>query len=317
MASQEALREYYRGLIAEHGYASVQFGMGTSDLDSLFGQFKDFLSLCDEPDGQPFKDALTNVPPSGTRTIGGDYFVTRRQIGQVNPFSLNPSPATEDKDVAHIGPSSLALAEQRLPGGLPRVMRQFLNSCVELHETAKTASIPVLGALGLKEAILSPGPLNDQHVVRLLRYLGKAPLLADLHFDRSVVTLAAWESHPGLVGSPSDNGHGKSIDITTLDADAERALSTAINHYPGHAKFFLGAGQRRLPADIAGPSDGLPLLLHGVTNENPNEERYAAVVFMHPLAHYPGYVVPGPDETGIDGVRNFILRHGAVQEDVA
>lgn len=318
MASPEAERAYYTGLIKEHGFASVPFEITGADIDPLFQQFREFLNLCSEPNGQQFRDAIAEKPPEGCRTIGGDYFVTRRIRGEINPRALNQAPSTEDKDVGHIGPRSLVLAESRLRQRVPKIMRQFLNSCVELHEAAKTAVRPAYCALGLENVMFADNPLNDQHVVRLLRYLGTAGALkAGLHFDRSVGTLAAWESHPGLVGTQANNAQRSSLDIVTLDAAAERAFASPIRHRSGHAKLFLGAGYNRLPDSEYDKNGELPLLLHGVLNEQPDEERDAVVVFMHPLAHYPGYIVPGPDETGIDEVRSFILRRGAVQEDVA
>lgn len=313
MASQSLERQYAEGL-KEQGYAAVPFAINGADIDPLFEEFQDFLNLCEEPGGEKFADAIAYTPRN--RQSGGDYFVDRRRIGKVNPHAINQAPSTEDKDVAHIGPTSLALAERRLGRpGVPNLMRQFLGSCIELHSAAKDSARPVLGAVGLEDLFAAAAPV-DQHVVRLIRYLGTvADLQAGLHFDRCVATVAAWESHPGLVGISGQNGQRESQPVTVaeLDAAEQQALKTPIAHRSGEAKVFLGAGYNRMPQRIHEANGKLPLLLHGVVNERPQEERYAVVVFMHPPAGYPGYLVPDKYETGIEGVRAYLLN----QEEVA
>jgi hypothetical protein len=210
------------------------------------------------------------------------------------------------------------LAEQRIGGILPKIMHSFISSCVELHEAAKTGARPVFRALGIEQAMLAKDRLQDEHVVRLFRYLGtSAALKADLHFDRSAATVAAWESHPGLCGVPAQNAQRRSLDIQELDARAEAAVQTPINHRSGMAKVFLGAGYNRFPDDLYGQNGQLPLLLHGVVNERPAEERDAVVVFMHPPANYPGYSIPTPSETGLEDIREHILRRNPPHVEVA
>lgn len=317
MASIGAQREYYQDQLQERGYVSVAFGISGADIDPLFTQFREFLDLCSQPGGQQFSDALAYKPID--RSAGADGFMLRRRVGEVNPFSINPIPSTEDKDVAHIFPASIVRAEAYLGRfGLPAIMRKFLGSSIELHEAAKSCVRPVFKALGFEEALLAADKLDDQHVVRLLRYLGtSAALKAGLHFDRSWATLAAWESHPGLVGAPGNNAQRKSLDITGLEEMATNALATPIAHRTGSAKLFLGAGYNRAPDDLYKQSGQLPLLLHGVRNEQPREERDAVVVFIHPPAGFPDYVVPGIGETGIEDIRDHILRRKPVHEEVA
>jgi hypothetical protein len=316
--SIQAERAYYLEKIKDQGFISVPFGITGADIDPLFSQFREYLDLCEQPGGQVYREAIAEKPPEGCRTIGGDYFVTRRRRGEVNSFSINKAPSTEDKDVAHIGPRSIALAESRVGRQLPVAMRTFLGSCVELHEAAKAAVRPVYRALGVEHVMLARDPMEDEHVIRLLRYLGTAAnLKADLHFDRSAFTLAAWESHPGLVGAPANNAQRQSLGIEELEERATAALASPIQHNSGRAKVFLGAGYNRLPNQIFDINGRQPLLLHGVRNERPEEERDAVVVFMHPPAHYPGYIVPGEEETGIDTVRAHILRRSPAHEEVA
>lgn len=197
-------------------------------------------------------------------------------------------------------------------------MRKLLNSCTELHEAAKTSVRPVFKVLGFEAALLAPDSLADQHVVRLLRYLGTAAQLkAGLHFDRSWATLAAWESHPGLIGTPGNNAQRRSLDIQELEITAATALEKPITHRSGSAKLFLGAGYNRAPDAFYNLNGELPLLLHGVLNEQPDQERDAVVIFMHPPANLPGYIVPGEGETGLEAVHAHILRHSPVHADIA
>ncbi len=316
MPSKAAERDYYLDKLETNGYISVPFGITGTDIDPLFVEFREFLDLCDQPGAQKYQNAVAFTPAD--RQSGGDYFVTRRRIGEVNPFSVNQAAATENKDVAHIGPNTFEMASDRLGGSMPLVMKKFLSSCVELHEATKTSAKPVFKALGLEQMMLAKNPIEDQHVIRLIRYLGTtASHQADLHFDRSAFTLAAWESHPGLVGTPAQNAQRRSVDIHELEAAADAANGTPIAHYSGRAKLFLGAGYNRFLSEIYDKNGELPLLLHGVLNERPDEERDAVVVFMHPPAGYPGYQVPTKDETGIDGVRDYILRRNPPHQDSA
>lgn len=317
MPSNQALKEYSLEKLQQSGFVSVPFSISGADINPLFKQFHDFLELCNQPDGQQFATALAHKPTE--HSAGADGFVLRRRVGEINPYSINPAPSTEDKDVAHISPASIMRAENYLGRqGLPAVMRTFLGSCIELHEAAKTSVRPVFRALGFEEALLAPNALDDQHMVRLLRYLGtSAALKADLHFDRSWATLAAWESDPGLVGVPGDNARRHSLGINELEEMAVQALATPIVHRSGSAKLFLGAGYNRAPDTTYNLNGRLPLLLHGVKNEQPDKERNAVVVFIHPPADFPGYSVPGKGETGIDDIRNHVLRRKPPYEDVA
>lgn len=308
MPGQAEIRDYYLDKIHEYGYISVPFSVDGSDIGPLFTQFREFLDICDEPGGKQFSDALAfkSTDPGA----GGDYFVNRRRVGSVNPHSHNLGRSTEDKDVAHIGPRSLDLAYERLGGKMPSIMRQFLESCVEIHEAAKKSTAPVFEALGIKEIMFANDRLNDQHVVRLLRYLGTtATHKSNLHFDLSAFTLAVWESSPGLVGTPGNNAQRQSLSVDELDIMAEKANVNPIKHRSGRAKLFAGAGYNRFPDEIYERNGRLPLLLHGVLNEEADKERDAVVVFMHPPAGLiKDYIIPTQDESGIETVRQYMLR---------
>jgi hypothetical protein len=95
MPSIEAQAEYYKDKLQERGFVSVPFEITGADIDPLFGQFRDFLDLCDEPGGEQFREALADKPDDRSR--GGDYFVVRRRLGEVNPHAVNQAPATENQ----------------------------------------------------------------------------------------------------------------------------------------------------------------------------------------------------------------------------
>lgn len=302
MASEAALRDYIYEQLENKGFVSVGYGVTAADLDPLFDQFSEFLDVCDEPGGERFAEALAFTPTDPT--AGADYFVSRRRVGQINPHSINPAPATEDKDIAHIGPRSLELATHRLRGNVPSVMRTFLLSCVELQQATLRAIRPIYRALDLEDVMLAPNHLDDQLVTRLLKYLaGTALFKADLHIDRSAFTAANLESEPGLVGTPSHNGIRRPISAEEFEADMAQAAATPIAHRSGELKFFVGAGYNRLPDEIYARNGDLPQLLHGVTNNNPGNERLAIVKFHNPPAGLSGYTIPDQYETGASEIQ--------------
>ncbi len=316
MPGKDALREYLHEQIPAKGFMSVDYGVTGADLDPLFAQFRDFLDLCYEPGGKQFADAIAFTPTDPT--AGGDYYVDRRRIGKINPHSINhDEPSTEDKDVAHIGPRSLERAKNQL-GNLPRVMHDFLSSCVELQQATIKALRPVYDALDLEEIMLAPDSLDNQIVTRLLRYLGAATVYkADLHIDRSAFTAANWESSSGLVGAPSNNGIKTPIEVADFDASLEKTINSPIAHRSGELKLFLGAGYNRLPDNIFERNGQLPQLMHGVLNDNPEAERDAVVTFMHPPAGLSGYRIPKSHETGSAKIRARLLGKNEFSEEVA
>lgn len=294
----------YREQLREQGYISVPFGIDGSSIDPLFEQFREFSELAWAPDGSGRDLVEAMHYKVEERPKDADYFMVHRRVGEVNPFNPDRSACTENKDLAHIGPLSRRLANERLGKRMPAVMREFLDSCVEIHEETKRVVRPVFRALGIEDLMLAQDPEKDIHMVRVLRYLGStATHKADLHFDRAAATLAAWESSPGLVGAPGNNSIGNSsLSASELESVAAQANATPLDHQSGQAKFFLSSGYNRLPDSVHRRNGYLPLLAHGVINEQPEEERDAVVVFMNPHLGVKDYVVPEPWETGLDDV---------------
>lgn len=292
----------YRDMLRENGYLKLGLPISGADIDPLFDQFRDFseLAWADDESGKELIEAMNYSIDA--RPDDADYFLVHRRVGEPNMFSARSTIGTENKDVAHIGPRSRELAHARLGKRMPAVMSQFLDSCVELHEAVKTTVRPVYKALGMEHIMLAENPSDDIHMVRVLRYLGtSATHKADLHFDRSVSTFAAWESSPGLVGTPGNNAFGNSsLSVRELDTMASRANTSPINHVTNEGKFFLGAGYNRLPQNIHEQNGTLPLLAHGVVNVESDAERDAVVVFMNPRIGFEPYTVPSKEETGWD-----------------
>lgn len=305
MTTLEAEQEYYRDQIREKGYVSVPSAASATDLERISGLFGDFMATCQDEGNGTFEDALTFVLPD--RPKDGDYYVKRRIPGEKLPFHQDRAPGTDHKDVAQFGPLSMSVALSRLGNRTPRIMRDLLDRCVDLTEAAKASVRPVLGALGIEGLIIAEDSTENVHVVRLLHYLpSRKDHLGDLHFDRSVSTLALWESGPGLVGAPGNNTKGGVNDVDVIDDMALRANQGPIAHRSGFGKFFLGAGYNHLPADYQTQSD-IPLLLHGVVNSEEQTERDSIVVFMNPELGFP-HTVPPSHETGLSDMREYVER---------
>ena len=310
MPSPQVLeREHYIERLNENGFVTVKFGLNGADIDPLFAHFNEFVDLCNtDPRGEEFRDAMTLLVRG--REEEGDYWLLSERVGVPNPH-IGGDPTTEDKDTAHVGPKSVAQAEATLGRKMPGVMREFLKGCIEVHEATKKAVRPVFDALGVTEPLLAKDGMEDIHVVRVLRYLGtQATHQAEPHFDRSKFTAAVWESHPGLFGAPGNNGISYPVSVAELEEASAQAHNSPITHHSGWAKVFAGAGFNHFQRDVAPEVPRLPLLLHGVTNERPGEERNAIVVFMHQregVVCAPVYRLGG--ETGFDSVRKRLARY--------
>ena len=318
MSGQNALKESYIEELRTNGY--IDLATASDDIDPVFEEFRSFLELCDEPGGQKFADAITYTPDDVHN--GGDYFVNRRRVGDINPYAINKAPSTEDKDVAHIGPVSLLRAEAVLgKRGVPAIMRQFLTSCVELHHINRAEVGPVFEVFGIKDIMLAEDPEDDIFVDRFLRYLSSnISHKAGLHLDRSAFTAARKETTPGLVGTPANNAQRIPMSISELDAIEARANATPVHHTPGHIKLFAGAGYNRFSDDVYNINGELPLFMHGVLNLVPDEERFARVGFMHPhlkAARAMNYLIPRASETGIEGIRAYLEELYGAEESVA
>ncbi|HET9173792.1 MAG TPA: hypothetical protein VFN56_00755 [Candidatus Saccharimonadales bacterium] len=311
--------DYYKDMLRTNGFVSVDFGISGADIDPLFAQFNELTDIAFQPDGsgKALIDAFHYTIPG--RPNDADYYLTHRIKGDINPYNQTGISGTDEKYLAHVGPLTLAYAHSQLGRRMPIVMRRFIELCLVLHEEAKRSAEPVFRALGIADALLAKDSTEDIHMVRVLRYLGtQATYKAGLHFDRSVATVAAWENKPGLVGAAGHNGHLRTLDIHEADHMAATATTTPIAHRSGQAKVFLGAGYQHLPTEHRDANAFMPLLLHGVINDTPGEERNAVVVFMNPHRFFKGYSVPNSaHETGFDEVRNYILRRRPPHEDVA
>ncbi len=318
MAGKDILKEGYVEELRVNGYIDL---LTQSDgMDSVFEEFTDFMGLCDEAGGEVFASAIAFTPDNPH--YGGDYFVNRRRVGDINPHAINKAPSTEDKDLAHIGPTSLSRAESILgKTGVPVVMRKFLTTCIELHHINRAEVGPVFDALGIKSIMLADNPEDDIHIQRFLRYLTSTiSHKAGLHIDRSAFTTARKETTPGLIGAPGNNAQRTPLTLAEVDDMEARANASPIQHIPKHIKLFAAAGYNRFSDEVYDLNGELPLLMHGVLNLVPNEERFAHVAFMHPhlqAARLMGYLVPTSNETGIEGIRSFLEEQRLNAESVA
>ena len=318
MATAETEQPQYLDTLRETGYVSFPVAISGADIDPLFEQFREFSAIawperedgesderyadrCDA--GQELVNAMHYKVPE--RPHDADYFMIHRRPGQTNEFSRTVT--NESKDFLHTGPMTLTYARERLGRRMPFVMKNLLESCAEIHEAAKAGARPVFRELGIEDLLLAKNPMNDIHMVRVLRYLGtNASHQADLHFDRSTATMAVWESSPGLVGTPGNNALAGPMTQEEVDALAAQADVSPINHVSGEGKFFLGAGYNRLPGDAQERQErngSVPLLAHGVINKQSDAERDAVVVFMNPHRHVEDYVVPSKAETSMSHLR--------------
>lgn len=307
MVTKDILRDNYCEELRVNGY--INLPTNNEDINSVFEEFTDFMSLCDEMDGEVFSNAITFT--SDDPHSGGDYFVNQRRVGEINPYAINKTPSTEDKDLAHIGPTSLSRAESILgKTGVPVVMRKFLTTCIELHHINRAEVGPVFDALGIKDIMLADNPKDDIHVQRFLRYLTSSAIhKADLHIDRSAFTTARQETTPGLIGAPGNNAQRTPLTLAEVDDMEARANASPIQHIPKHIKLFAGAGYNRFSDKVYNRNGELPLLMHGVLNLVPDETRFAHVVFMHPhlkAAREMNFKVPTRHETGIKDIRTLL-----------
>lgn len=306
-----ATGEYQQALRSE-GFISLPSGLQPHEIEPVFEQFRELYDLmyADDGSGKELYDAFRYEVPERPRDA--DYFQVRRRVGDINMFSQNGAIGTDDKDVAHIGPRTMLHARERLGKRMPKIMEQFIESCTEIHEQTKQAVRPVYRELGIEDIMLAKNPLDDIHMVRVLRYLGtEATHKADLHFDRSVATFAVWESSTGLVGAPGNNDYLHPTTVASVMKTVEQANNSPVNHVPGHGKFFLGAGYNHLPAEVREPQGELPLFAHGVVNSDPDQERSAVVVFMNPRLGYEPYTVASKHETDLNDLQTHLKTQAA------
>lgn len=313
-----AAAETHIDKLRAEGFTAVPLDIGGADIDPLFDQFREFSAIA-WPDREPGESeaAFASRQAAGQalveathykvpgRELDADYYMIHRRVGESTEFSRTA--ATENKDVLHTGPLTLQYATERLGRKMPGAMKALLESCAEVHEAVKRSVRPVFRELGIEDVMLAENGLEDIHMVRVLRYLGtNVTHKADLHFDRSTATMAVWESSPGLVGTPGNNALAAPMTSAELEAMIDQANASPINHASGEGKFFLGAGYNRLPAAVHDRNGNIPLLAHGVVNEQSDEERDAVVVFMNPHLGVEDYVVPSKAETSMTHLRDAL-----------
>jgi hypothetical protein len=327
MVTAGAERDYYIDKLNENGYVSVEFPVSGKDIDPLFGAFRDVLGEVYDEDGRVVKGGQDIIDAFKVEVPGrpgdGRGFIEQRRVGLVSTNEIGRDPGTDNKDQLHFLPWSEEQIYRRFlhRGGAPQSVRTLVRQCVELQQAVQTAVRPVTRALGVEDIMFAPKGMEDRnvHILRVIRYLGSAANegvfiapdpLAELHFDRSKFTAAVWESASGLVGTPGNNAFGNpNLSVEEFDAMAERALAHPISHISRQAKFFAGAGYNRLPHPLLPASGNVPLLLHGVTDDNPGAERDAVVMFMnqHAAGGMNDWVVAPKSETGFGNVRDAIL----------
>lgn len=326
------LHDYAVDKIHELGYVSLPLSFSGLDVDELFYNFDDLL---DEVYGRPSQHGSDVIRAftvqSSDRPLDSAGFLEQRRAGQVNPYEIDRLPGSDNKDVLHFTPLSTVRAPEYMAsrGGMSVAMAKLVANCTELHSIVKNDLKPVLDALQLSDTLVSYNRLDNVHLLRLVRYLGNAegaPFiasdhLASLHFDRSKLTAALIEDRPGLVGAPGNNLFGQpELSLEELDGIADRALSTPVQHHEGRLKLFAGAGYNHLPSAQRHASGDLQPLLHGVVDDQPGQERKAAVFFINECLG-AGLTTAAPNECDFDAVRQHIYdrntRYGAVQEDAS
>jgi hypothetical protein len=287
--------------------------MNGADIHDLFKDFAELTDLVwDEKQPRPDLAAALKYPVPGQEERA-DYFMDMRIPGATSKHTPRRAAGTDSKYILQAGPASEAIARQRLGRQMPAVMQRVLENCMEVHRVAIASVRPIFRELGVQDSMLAPEfPMDDIHVVRLLRYLGTAAVShkehkAELHFDRSAFTLAVAEDQPGLIGAPGNNAYLSPLSHEQFQAMEAQTNSSPIAHTKSQAKFFLGAGYNHLPNTTREPNGYLPLFAHGVKNDNPSQERFAVVVFMHPHREFHDYSTPGVEETGFNELEQHIL----------
>jgi hypothetical protein len=316
MTTADTLQAHCIEEIHSNGFVCLELEASDVDVDNLFKNFAEVLDLAYGGSAQSGRahgmiEAFATLDTARPSDSAG--FLAQRRVGEVNPYEKDPNPSTENKDLLHFTPLTIAKVTEyfRTNGGMPRVVANLLNESAEMHHALVESVRPALGALGVANAILAPTNLQDISNIHLLRAIRYVPLmtdqirpregqdsLAELHFDRSKFTIAGLESRPGLVGAPGNNRFGnESLTAPELETMASRALANPIDHSPGWVKLFPGAGYNHLPMDLRKASGELPPLLHGVIDNEPGQERFVIVLFIN---EHNGlnYGVPSKSETG-------------------
>lgn len=274
------------------GYFEAETRIMHSELETVMEGFKDFLALADET-----KDSTK-------------YFLSDRGDGDFGYFKRIPGNQTfrgtvsDNKDIFHFGASTRQHVESSLAGGAPVALADFLDQAESLFWKAEATKKQALGQLGLVGIIdRHEGGLHEyaevflgqrsacNDVLRLINYYDSDSLLAKAHFDRSAVTLALGESHPGLRLAAS------SIETPV---ETRNAALQPVAYTPGQAKFFLGAGWKQLQ-HMNRTAAELPLGWHDVVQTEQVVDdyvrRWSAILFSTPHLDWHDYQVPGRNMT--------------------
>lgn len=283
-----------REQLSQQGYANVDFPLGKQACGELFDNFKSFVALCEEPGGEKLAHAVTfDVNGLGNGVFEFDH----RQPGQRSDQKGQRAAGNDHKYIFHYGVQTSSRVQEAL-GTLPGEMNTFLENCDEFYHAGRKSAEVGIKALGIEPILLPQNPDHDVHLLRLIDYIaGDDKNLGKAHFDRGVTTLAISESSPGLRGMPADNNY---LDRPEPLRPTDQEL-TAVDHHEHVAKFFTGAGLRRLPKIVRNLNDldEVPLFAHDIINENPGENRQAVVMFFNPHLNFKDYTVPTKDETHI------------------
>ncbi len=277
--------------LTQNGYAPVPIDLDKSDLDDAVTKYIAFLEL--EP---TYRQATVfELTDRGD----GDFGQHKRAAGQLAVRGA----LTDNKDIFHFGSMTRQVVEARLAGEMPQPLAEFLDAAEHIYWAAQRTKRNALEQLdvngvGLAET-MQPATATINDVLRFIAYYPNQGSLAKGHFDRSVTTLAIGESHPGLRMAPSQNGLRINVDESYLEG-LESQLRP-VEHHPGEAKFFLGAGWNRLPADLRRGQEDLPLAYHDVVQTGlkvgQKVMRWAIVMFSNPPLDFENYAVPSPAET--------------------
>jgi len=327
MPQHAAQRECYSEQLRANGYVRSACVLDDTDMVSLMGTFHELIDdIYDQPSdsGQRIFDAFaTNVPG---RELNSKGFIDRRRIGEVSPYEIGRSPATEDKDLLHFTPQTAEAVTAAFGTRMPKLVRALLGQCQDVYQAMSDSLRPVTAAYGLEDVIFAPkgSEADNIHILRLLGYPGKpgaveagqAMSKAELHLDRSKFSaVGAWESRSGLVGIPAQNGYlHPEITANDFNALAKEALKSPIACTPGQAIIFLGAGFNHLPYDMRANLDpDVPLLLHGFHDHQPELPRDTAVLFANEQRGVPGIGSPEAYETGFSDIIKFLLARERMQ----
>jgi hypothetical protein len=308
--------------LADNGYAEINHGLRGSETAGLFDDYEDMIRFMDHEAGPELRADICRAFEYESSQRAARYYFEDCPPGKVKAIEADRGPSTDDKVTYHHGPLSFQRVREQLGSRAPQELYDFLGECDDVMYQAYRNMKFGAEMVGMS-GIMEHGDLERRNIIlRLLSYrptiTDRPDGLAELHFDRSLFTIALAEDYPGLVGAPAQNGYREPVSAEYLEAAAARALSSPITHRPGVGKFFLGAAFNRMPDVQRAPLDGAGMLLHGVVNAaglHADERRHAAILFGHPNSDFieaHDYTVPNKNETAFPMVYQKALELGTV-----